>query len=385
MKAYPRKVRQRWKHSMETTDYQKDERLQWLRYVLEPSGTMPAVSDWQGLLDFAIKQALTGICMPLHCRENIDKVLLIKWIRACLRIENRNKLLNKQSARLYAKLKKEGLRCCILKGQGNAMMYPNPLMRGAGDIDVWVDATEEELLTFVKSVFPNEKESFKHIKFPVFKNTEVDMHYVPLKMYHPTNNRRLQTWIEQKKEEQMTHYVRLDGTETDIAIPTVAFNAVYQLGHILIHVEDKGIGLRQMVDYYYLLRLVGSLGDAEKAEIVETWKLVGLRKLAGAVMWVEKELLGLPEQFLLVEPDEKTGRLLAEDIMEGGNFGQHSSRENYRIHGRYAKKCADVWHLVKLSVCFPREAFFKIISKVGTGERIIKKSITRWRNKTISK
>ena len=315
--------------------------------------------------------------MPSQRPENLEKALLIKWIGAWQRIESQNKLLNKQTASLYVRLKKAGLRCCILKGQGNALMYPNPLMRYSGDIDVWADATEEELLTFVKSVFPDEEESFKHIKFHVFKNTEVDMHHVPLKMYHPANNRRLQAWIEQKKEEQMTHYVRLDDTKTDIAIPTVTFNAVYQLGHILIHIEDQGIGLRQMVDYYYVLRLVGSMSDAVKAEIVETWKQVGLSKLAGAVMWLEKELLGLPEEFLLVKPDEKKGRLLAEDIMEGGNFGQHSSRGDYRRYGWYAKKCADVWHLLKLSVCFPGEAFFRVVSKVGTAKRILKRNIIK--------
>ena len=293
------------------------------------------------------------------------------------RIENRNKLLNKQTEWLYVKLKEAGMRCCILKGQGNATMYPNALMRVAGDIDVWVDATEEELLSFVKSKLPDAMESFKHIQLLMSEQTAVDMHYVPLKVYHPANNRRLQAWIEQKKEEQMTHYVRLDGTETDIAIPTTAFNAVYQLGHVLIHIEDRGIGLRQMVDYYYVLRQVGSLSDEEKTEIVDTWKLIGLRKLAGAVMWVEKELLGLPEEYLLVEPDEKTGRLLADDIMEGGNFGQHSSREEYMRYGRYAKKCADVWHLLKLSACFPGEAFFKVISKVETTERIIKREYHR--------
>lgn len=354
-----------------------DERLQWLRYVLNPSGKIPAVSNWQRLLEFADEQALTGICMPTQRPENLDQNLLLEWIGVCQQIESQNKLLNEQAAKLYVKLKEVGLRCCILKGQGNSMMYPNPLMRCSGDIDVWVDASEEELQAYVKSVFPDEEESFKHIKFPVFKDTEVDMHYTPLKVYHPANNRRLQSWIKKKKDEQMTHYVRLDGTETDIAIPTAAFNAVYQLGHILIHLEDEGIGLRQIVDYYYVMRLVDGLRDAEKTEIVKTWQRLGLRKLAGAVMWVEKELLGLSEEYLLVPPDEKMGRLLAEDILEGGNFGHHSSRQGYKEYGRYVKKCADAWHLIRLSSCFPSEAFFRGVSKVGTLGRIMRKKIIK--------
>ena len=40
----------------------------------------------------------------------------------------------------YTHLREDGLRCCILKGQGNALMYPNPYSRTPGDIDVWIDA-----------------------------------------------------------------------------------------------------------------------------------------------------------------------------------------------------------------------------------------------------
>ena len=36
-------------------------------------------------------------------------------------------------------------------------------------------------------------------------------------------------------------------------IPTVEFNIIFQLTHIYSHLMNEGIGLRQLVDYYYVL------------------------------------------------------------------------------------------------------------------------------------
>lgn len=360
---------------MGITDFCRDERLQWLRYVLRPSGKMPAVGDWQRLLEFSKRQAIVGVCDPTRFdAARPDAEVLFEWIGLVEQLKELNDHLNKQTAELVDNLRSAGFRCCILKGQGNATMYPDAGLRTPGDIDVWVEAKKEDLQKFTKDLFPDAKESFKHIKYPMFSDTAVDLHYTPLKMYHPVYNKRLQKWIQDKKDEQMTHLVRLTGTETDIAIPTAIFNAVYQLGHILIHIEDKGIGLRQMIDFFYVLKQLGSLSETEKIKIVDTWRRLGMRKLAGAVMWVEHKLLGLTEEYLLVSCNEKTGRLLAEDILKGGNFGRYRRRHSCWRFGRYARKSFDVWHLVRLSACFPGEALFRLVSKIRTAGRMLIRS-----------
>ena len=43
------------------------------------------------------------------------------------------------------------------------------------------------------------------------------------------------------------------GEQGEIAIPTVEFNLIFQLTHIYAHLMNEGIGLRQLLDYYYVL------------------------------------------------------------------------------------------------------------------------------------
>lgn len=282
-----------------------------------------------------------------------------------------NRLLNRQAVEINKFFQRAGFRCCILKGQGNALMYPKPMMRCPGDIDIWVDADKDTLYSFVKNHYPEAKEGVKHISFELSEDVEVDAHYTPQKMFCPAHNRRLKKWLEEQKEEQFNHLVRLPETNAEITIPTAKFNAVYQLGHILMHLLEEGIGLRQFVDYYYVLRECEKLSENEKNDIKDTWKCVGTLELASGVMWVEKELLGISESCLLTEPDERFGRFIAEDILESGNFGRHGRCASFRQKGCIANNIADIWRYIRLIRFLPSEAVFRMLFKIRTTARVI--------------
>ena len=351
---------------MGTTELQKDERLQWLRFVITQELPLPEIQDWKRLFVFIQKQAIAGICSPTRFDEvRPDTEVLFEWIGLTEQLKTQNVMLNKRATEVVAKLKEAGFRCCILKGQGNATMYPVPELRTPGDIDVWVDADKDELNAYVKRLYPQENESFKHIKFPMFKDTEIDIHYTPLKLYHPVHNKRLQQWIESNKEQQMTHCVRLANTDTSIAIPTVEFNAVYQMGHIMIHLMDEGIGLRHMVDYYYVLKALTYSSIAQQEAVKSVLRELGMMRLAAAVMWVEHEVLGLPGEYLLTSPDERQGRLIMEDILEGGNFGKYAERHADVGPGRIKKRMAKLRRLIKLSRIAPGELFYHGFRRAG--------------------
>ncbi len=213
-------------------------------------------ADWNEIYAIAQKQCLLGILFDgierLPADSGINKELLYKWMGRCRMLEKVNAQLNAAAVKVSNWFQKKGFRTCILKGQGNALMYPNPYSRTPGDIDIWVEGGDKRVISFVRSISPHEKACYHHIEFPSYKGVEVEVHYRPSFLLCFWHNRKLQNFYERMKEEQFSHRVML-GKQGEIAIPTVEFNLIFQLTHIYAHLMNEGIGLRQLVDYYYVI------------------------------------------------------------------------------------------------------------------------------------
>ena len=214
-------------------------------------------ADWKELYAIAKKQCLVGVLfdgikkLPAE-HVGMKKELLLQWMAESQMLEKANVRLNDAAIQVSEWFRKKGFRTCILKGQGNALMYPNPYSRTPGDIDIWVEGGDKRLISFVRSISPHEKACYHHIEFPSYKGVEVEVHYRPSFLLCFWHNRKLQKYYERVKEEQFSHRVML-GEQGEIAIPTVEFNLIFQLTHIFSHLMNEGIGLRQLVDYYYVL------------------------------------------------------------------------------------------------------------------------------------
>ena len=182
----------------------------------------------------------------------MKKELLLQWMAENQMLEKANVRLNDAAIQVSEWFRKKGFRTCILKGQGNALLYPKPYSRTPGDIDIWVEGGDKRVISFVRSISPHEKACYHHIEFPSYKGVEVEVHYRPSFLLCFRHNRKLQKYYERVKEEQFSHRVML-GEQGEIAIPTVGFNLIFQLTHIFSHLMNEGIGLRQLLDYYYVL------------------------------------------------------------------------------------------------------------------------------------
>ena len=214
-------------------------------------------ADWKELYAIAKKQCLVGVLfdgikkLPAE-HVGMKKELLLQWMAESQMLEKANVRLNDAAIQVSEWFRKKGFRTCILKGQGNALMYPNPYSRTPGDIDIWVEGGDKRVISFVRSISSHEKACYHHIEFPSYKGVEVEVHYRPSFLLCFWHNRKLQKYYERVKEEQFSHRVML-GEQGEIAIPTVEFNLIFQLTHIFSHLMNEGIGLRQLVDYYYVI------------------------------------------------------------------------------------------------------------------------------------
>ena len=405
--------------------------------------------DWQELYSFASKQALLGLCFegierlgkeyPVELKRNpIGRELLMTWMGKAQQIRRQNMKVNAVAGKLFAMLREDGMRCCVLKGQGNALMYPNPYSRTPGDIDVWIDASRERIMEYAQKKFElGDDIRLQHLETSL-DGVPVELHFFPCSMNNPIYHARLQKWFKRNADLQCSNVVSLPDGAGDIAIPTSSFNVVYQLTHLYHHFFDEGIGMRQIIDYFLVvcdfykvyqkssnpsvslskgsstfspspsssgsgdvtapsrcsepLRSKdggpskvspdcagwdrrGVSGDiASDASVSSTFttdssastalvvvqrelKYLGLWKFAGAVMYVLKEVLGLSEDTMIVPVDEKRGRLLLAEILDGGNFGRHFTKYAGFTHQSMGKKYfLKIWRNMHFVRYYPAEA-----------------------------
>ena len=213
-------------------------------------------ADWEILYAIAEKQALLGVLF--HGIKQLPKELapeaglLIKWMGMAQKIRQQNGRLFIDSATVCKKFKQVGFRNCILKGQGNALLYPDPYMRTPGDIDIYLAGGRKMVMQYINKVCPNQVMRYHHVDFPVMK-TAIEVHFTPSYMYFPTRNIRMQKWFEEVMDLQCSNVVELPDGYGEINVPTLNFNVIYILSHLYRHVFSEGIGLRQLLDYYYVL------------------------------------------------------------------------------------------------------------------------------------
>ena len=340
-----------------------------LQYCLGHKGDISDVvasMDWQKLYSFASKQAILGLCFDgiermgneyseELKRNPIERELLMTWMGAAQQIRRQNMKVNVVASKLYSMFREDGLRCCILKGQGNTLMYLNVYSRNPGDIDVWVNASREQITEYAKKHFEIcDDIRFHHIETSV-DGVPVELHFFPGIMNNPIYNARLQKWFRRNVDLQCSNVVNLPDGIGEIAIPTTAFNVIYQLTHLYHHFFDEGIGMRQIIDYYYVVNSDELL--VIKDTLQRELKYLGLWKFARAMMYVLHEALGLPEEKMIAPMDEKRGKLLLEEILNGGNFGQHFTKYGHFTQQGMAKKYfLKIWRNMHFVRYYPAEA-----------------------------
>ena len=397
-----------------------------LRFSIDSAKEIPdslKEADWKELYRIAQKQCLVGILfdgiqkLP-PAEMGMSKDLLLQWMMQCQMLEKANVRLNDAAIQVSEWFGKKGFRTCILKGQGNALLYPNGLHRTPGDIDIWVEGGDKRVISFVRSISPHEKACYHHIEFPSYKGVEVEVHYRPSFLLCFWHNRKLQKYYERVKEEQFSHRVML-GEQGEIAIPTEEFNLIFQLTHIYAHLMNEGIGLRQLLDYYYVLcdfykvyqkssKITPSLftlkegstshpdplssGAREKTAlrcseplrykdggpskvspdcagwdrlgvVQKELRKLGLWKFAGAIMYIMQEVFGMPASRLIVPPNEKYGKFVLNEVLEAGNFGKHDARNRFG-RSKLGHNLQRVYRDMRLVRYFPAEAlsepFFRV-------------------------
>ena len=382
--------------------------FEFLRFCIGTAREVPSSlkgADWRVLYAMARKQCLVGVLFDgirrLPADVGMDKGLLFQWMAQNQTLRKANARLDKAAVEVAEWFGRKGFRTCVLKGQGNALLYPPGMERTPGDIDLWVDGGDKRVISFVRSISPDEKVCYHHIGFPEYNGVEVEVHFRPSFLFCFRHNRRLQGYYERVMDEQFAHKVKL-GEQGEVAVPKAEFNLIFQLTHIFTHLMNEGIGLRQLVDYFFLLkntdfigntngdgfllntdftdntnkslgntdgdvfllntdftdntdRIGGNADGVDRRLLQDELRRLGLWEFAGAVMYIMKEVFGLEDNRLIVPPDVKRGRLVLKEVLEAGNFGKHDARNRFG-RSQLGHNLQRVYRDIRLVRYFPAEA-----------------------------
>ena len=309
----------------------------------------PTAEEWSELYTLAQRQTLVGIAFraveQLPEAQRPPKALLMQWMMATERIKALNTDLDRKALAVANKFLSEGFPSVILKGQGISKLYilrdnvnvnenDNCLLDGElsifnsqfsiqeyrtpGDIDIWLHGARKDILNYVRRHVPDCKPVYHHVDFPVIEGLDIEVHFMPSWMNSPVTNRRLQRWFRSFNFQFSIFNYK------EIPSPNSAFNRIYILVHIYRHLFHEGIGLRQLLDYYFVL--YQGFTEEEREETMRMLRSLKMERFTAAVMWVLQEVYGMDDRYLLTTPDEREGRFLLNEIMLAGNFGHYDER-----------------------------------------------------------
>jgi hypothetical protein len=320
--------------------------------------------EWADLYDESERQAVTGIMVAglerLPKEQRPRQELLLQWIGISEQIRQRNISLNSRSKQLQRKLKEFGYESSILKGQGVALYYDEPLreLRQTGDIDIFVDCGLKGAISVARQLgVENPEWDYKHLHLDVFEDAEVEMHYRVEVLLNLWKNRKLQRWFREHPDDIFGTFK--DSENPQMVTPTVEFNVFYILLHIYRHFLYEGVGLRQIMDYYFVLKVFSNTDDKTLADsyAVKAVEEFGMSKFAKGIMWVMNECFGMPERWMIWDVDEKEGRYILEQVMTGGNFGNYDERIN-KGKGKIGTVSAVIAHNAHLITHYPADTIW---------------------------
>lgn len=294
----------------------------------------PNTDEWGMLYAMAKKQSLVGICFAgvqkLQAQQQCPpEMLYLQWMGMTAKIQQRNEVVNRQTTEVYSRLVADESKACVLKGQAmNALYVSLKGLRQSGDIDIWMMDEPRKVIDWARNTGKMHYYDYHHADISIFNDTEVEVHYRPSISRNLIRNSRLQEWLQTEGVKHVCYDEALG-----FAVPDYTFNVILTLNHNFWHLMYEGVGMRQFLDLYFVLRSKNentSKGSAQADDenLLNLLKRLKLLRFVSACMWVMKEVFRLEDEYLICKPEETRGKALLAEIMLASNFGHHDERLN---------------------------------------------------------
>lgn len=301
-------------------------------------------TDWPAVLKIASMQTVSGIIFDgiSKLSKNLQPptTIMRRLYPRVVRIEQSHELLNERLIRIISLLQSEGIHPILLKGQGVAQNYPNPVRRQCGDIDLYIGKKDFkracELVNGWGIVADEEIERYRHYHFN-WEGVAIELHRIVEEHPNPFRNKRFQYWIEYYLQKDKLKTWNLHNTA--VLLPPVNFNALYVFNHAFLHFISEGIGFRQLCDWVMYLHLYHE--QIDRSELMKDLRVFGLLRAWQIFGCIAVHDLGLAKEKFPFYTDKfrkKSQNKILEDILLVGNFGHYDPKWATRPAGYMSGK-----------------------------------------------
>ena len=307
------------------------------------------LDDWKNIYTLAQKQTVQGIVYDginrLSKSSRPPMQFLIPATVGIDQLERISRLHNQTLLMLHEIFSAApAIPFILIKGQSVAALYPDPSHRVCGDIDLWFGSAEQAEAAnrrIEQYGIPVDRGANSDSSY-FFNQVFIEHHTRLIDLHNPVIRKKIDNWESRTFRTETTrshHALNLNNCSIPI-LPPVATHLLMST-HVLKHMLNEGIGLRQLCDLAIFTKsMYASLDKQEYIQISKSWGIYRWNKLLYALL---VKYLGLSTEYLpfetTVNPD-----ILLNEIWETGNFGHQDTRYNERPEGKWSNK----WHTVKM-------------------------------------
>ena len=343
-----------------------------------------SVEEWKWLLDMSAKQGVVGVTFSgverLPKEQMPPLKILMDWLAVVRYIESENRHLNRVYVKVSEMFERDGKRACIVKGVSLGVLYPEPLRRQFGDVDVWMAGGYKAVIKYVRQKFPNVNGGHygRHIEIEK-DGVLVEVHFMPAELYNVQHYKYLQNFYREIESEPWNCRATLyEGGS--IVVPKLSDSLIIVVVHLFSHLAVEGVGMKQVVDCYWLLKALdksveegsadglicnGKSADEIRMESMAFFRKLGIGRFVAALMYVLQQL-GMDETQMLCVPDVKLGKRLLDEILDTGTVsvdelvtGKYGNESKlHRLYRRFRRA-------LRLMPMAPSEMFWMLYSGIS--------------------
>lgn len=271
--------------------------------------------NWTAVLDEANRHRVTALLYPaVRSLNGVPDEILDKLCCIAITTAAASETMLKKQQDILNLLEAHQIPCAILKGTSVACCYPHPELRTIGDIDILIDeeCIEHATECLNEAGFVLEHDTKVHLSF-FGQGVEVELHRAISEFPELPKG----TYTASLMVDALKHLHCEGVSNINFRCLDFQYQMVSLLAHIERHMQNSGIGLRQICDWAMTIDVHRADIGAKELCMLEQ---CGLLYFAKVVTSMCEKYLGLsPCSWTSNVPDDLKDALLT-DLLKSGNF-----------------------------------------------------------------